>query len=98
MKAADLAELALGDYPAVRLRGGSSGSIQKREAARIVAEVLATIRAEVWRLGRLDLPGFGVFVIRERAGKRVTAPDGSVSFTSAHRVVTFRPAKAWRTR
>lgn len=80
------------------LEVASRTGLDKREVGRVVNEILATVREEVARGGRVTLAGFGTFERRQRAARMGRNPHtGAAVPIRATARPAFRPGTAFRT-
>ncbi|MBP6917849.1 MAG: HU family DNA-binding protein [Legionellaceae bacterium] len=69
-------------------------AITKVAAAKIIDELTAIISAELSKGGEVALPGFGSFVVANRAARQGRNPQtGAVIKIAADRVVKFKVGK-----
>jgi integration host factor subunit alpha len=75
------------------------GGISNREASRLVDFILDFIKEGLLRGERIQITGFGTFVVREKRGRKGRNPQtGEEMMISARRSVVFRPSKAFQNR
>ncbi len=70
------------------------GGISNREAARLVEVIFETIRKRLGSGEKVQITGFGTFMIRQKRGRRGRNPQtGEEIEISARKVLTFRPSQ-----
>lgn len=79
------------------LEVASRSGVDKREVSRVVNEVLAAVREEVARGGRVTLAGFGTFERQQRAARVGRNPRTGAAVKIRPTVrPTFRPGTEFR--
>jgi len=74
------------------------GGISNKEAARLVDLILYFIKQALLRGERIQITGFGTFMVREKKGRKGRNPQtGEEMIISARKSVVFRPSKAFQT-
>ena len=70
------------------------GGISNREAARLVEIIFETIKSRLGDGEKVQITGFGTFVIREKRERRGRNPQtGEEMVIKPRRSVVFRPSK-----
>jgi integration host factor subunit alpha len=73
------------------------GGISNKEAARLVDLILYFIKQALLRGERIQITGFGTFIVREKKGRKGRNPQTGEEMTiSARKSVVFRPSKAFQ--
>ncbi len=73
------------------------GGISNKEAARLVDQILYFIKQALLRGERIQITGFGTFVVREKKGRKGRNPQTGEEMTIlARKSVVFRPSKAFQ--
>lgn len=71
------------------------------DVRELVQMLLEDLRREVWKQGRVLIPGFATFTVKTHKARRIAAPPTSEQETfriKARRVVKIRATTNWRTR
>lgn len=70
------------------------GGLSNREAARVVDRLFALIRARLAATGKVQITGFGTFLVRDKMARRGRNPKtGEAIMIQRRRSVVFRPSK-----
>ena len=70
------------------------GGISNREAARLVEVIFETIKRHLGEGDKVQITGFGTFVIRDKRERRGRNPQtGEEMVIKPRRSVVFRPSK-----
>lgn len=69
-----------------------------RYADDLLRSAFLNIELEARAGERINVPGFGVFSLRQRGEKRVVAPNGGEHQVPAHSVVAFKASKSTKAR
>lgn len=71
------------------------GGISNKEASQLVDSILDFIKARLVRGEKVQITGFGTFVIRDKRGRRGRNPQtGKEMAILPRKAVVFRPSKA----
>lgn len=74
------------------------GGISNKEASRLVDMILDFIKQGLRRGERIQITGFGTFVVREKKGRKGRNPQtGEEMIIAARKSVVFRPSKSFQT-
>jgi len=80
-----------------RVREGLEGEIAERQVAEVIERTLREIAGAIQRDGRVTLPGFGTFTVRQSAARMGRNPrTGEVIEIAAATTVGFKPAAELR--
>lgn len=80
-----------------RVREGLDPAVSERQVAEIIERSLREIAAAIQRDGRVTLPGFGTFTVRNTAARVGRNPQtGEVIDIAAATTVGFKPAAELR--
>ena len=70
------------------------GGISNKEASQLVDLILELIQNGLKRGERIQITGFGTFMVREKKGRKGRNPQtGEEMLISARKSVVFRPSK-----
>ena len=70
------------------------GGISNREAARLVEIIFDSIKSRLGRGEKVQITGFGTFVVRQKRQRRGRNPQtGEEMLIQPRRSVAFRPSK-----
>jgi integration host factor subunit alpha len=73
------------------------GGISNKEASQLVDLILDFIKAGLKRGERIQITGFGTFMVREKKGRKGRNPQtGEEMLISARKSVVFRPSKTFQ--
>ncbi len=73
------------------------GGISNKEASRLVDLILEFIKQGLLRGERIQITGFGTFMVREKRGRKGRNPQTGKEMTiSARKSVIFRPSKSFQ--
>ena len=86
--------LAAGVYPTFINAIAEKAGLTQGQTKKVVQSTLDAIVEAVGSQGRIELRDFGVFEVRERAGRRARNPrTGEKLYVPAKRVVVFKPGR-----
>lgn len=73
------------------------GGISNKEASRLVDLILDFIKQGLLKGERIQITGFGTFMVREKKGRKGRNPQtGEEMMISARKSVVFRPSKSFQ--
>ncbi|MFQ5793116.1 MAG: integration host factor subunit alpha [Acidobacteriota bacterium] len=73
------------------------GGISNKDASRLVDTILNFIKQGLLRGERVQISGFGTFLVREKRGRLGRNPQtGEVMAISPRKAVVFRPSKSFQ--
>lgn len=73
------------------------GGISNKEASRLVDLILSFIKAGLLRGERVQISGFGTFVVKEKKGRKGRNPQtGEEMIIEPRKAVVFRPSKSFQ--
>ena len=75
------------------------GGISNKEASRLVDLILDFIKRGLLDGERIQITGFGTFMVREKKGRKGRNPQtGEEMMISARKSVVFRPSKSFHSK
>ena len=73
------------------------GGISNKEASFLVDNILDFIKQRLLRGERIQITGFGTFMVREKKGRKGRNPQtGEEMIIPARKSVVFRPSKSFQ--
>jgi integration host factor subunit alpha len=74
------------------------GGISNKEASHLVDLILDFIKKRLQHGERIQITGFGTFMVREKKGRKGRNPQtGEEMIIAARKSVVFRPSKSFQT-
>jgi len=69
--------------------------MNKGDIEQVVATVFSSLSKSIKKEGRISYPGFGIFTMRDRKGRKVRNPaTGEIMTIKPSKTVKFKPAPA----